>query len=74
MLPRMPSPLPPSSATYAERIHFVIELASRLHAYGTTAQRLEGSITAVAHKLGLACEPWSNPTGMILTFSDPQRR
>ncbi len=28
---------------------------------------------AVAQRLGLECEPWSNPTGMILTFSDPQR-
>ena len=70
----MPSPLPLSSASYAERIQFVIELAARLHAYGTTAQRLEGAISAVAHKLRLECEPWSNPTGLILTFSDPQRR
>jgi uncharacterized membrane protein YjjP (DUF1212 family) len=69
----MPTPVPPSTATYADRIRFVIELARRLHAYGTTAQRLEGAITAVAHTLGLECQPWSNPTGMILTFSDPQR-
>jgi uncharacterized membrane protein YjjP (DUF1212 family) len=65
--------VPLSSASYAARIAFVIELAERLHAYGTTAQRLEGAITAVAHRLRLECEPWSNPTGMILTFSDPQR-
>jgi uncharacterized membrane protein YjjP (DUF1212 family) len=51
----------------------MVELAERLHAYGTTAQRLEGAINAVASKLHLGCEPWSNPTGMILTFSDPQR-
>jgi uncharacterized membrane protein YjjP (DUF1212 family) len=69
----MSSPSPLSSATYAERIRFVVELAERLHAYGTTSQRLEAAITAVAHKLRLDCEPWSNPTGMILTFSDPQR-
>ncbi|HEY4555700.1 MAG TPA: threonine/serine exporter family protein [Lysobacter sp.] len=69
----MPNPSPLSSASYAERIHFVVELAGRLHAYGTTAQRLEGALKAVAHKLRLECEPWSNPTGMILTFSDPQR-
>ena len=41
--------------------------------YGTTAQRLEGAINAVAASLQLDCEPWSNPTGMILTFSDPTR-
>lgn len=69
-MPRVP---PLSSASYSERIQFVIELATRLHRYGTTSQRLEGAITAVAHTLRLACEPWSNPTGMILTFSDPQR-
>ena len=51
----------------------MVEPAERLHAYGTTAQRLEGAINAVASKLHLGCEPWSNPTGMILTFSDPER-
>jgi len=60
-------------ADYAERIAFVAELAERLHTYGTTAQRLEGAIDAVARKLGLECEPWSNPTGIILSFSDPAR-
>ena len=73
MLRAMSSPMPLTSASYAAKINFVIELAERLHAYGTTAQRLEGAITAVAHKMRLDCEPWSNPTGMILTFSDPQR-
>lgn len=69
----MPNPMPITSASYAAKINFLVELAKRLHAYGTTAQRLEGAISAVAHKLRLECEPWSNPTGMILTFSDPQR-
>ena len=65
MLRAMPSPAPLSSASYAARINFVVELAERLHAYGTTAQRLEGAISAVAQQLRLECEPWSNPTGMI---------
>lgn len=69
----MSSPMPITSASYAAKINFLVELAERLHAYGTTAQRLEGAISAVAHKLRLECEPWSNPTGMILTFSDPNR-
>ena len=60
-------------AQYAARIAFVVELAERLHSYGTTAQRLEGAVDAVAQKLGLDCEPWSNPTGVILSFSDPAR-
>ncbi|WP_454832120.1 threonine/serine ThrE exporter family protein [Pseudoxanthomonas wuyuanensis] len=61
------------NATYAQRIAFVCEMASRLHTYGTTAQRLEGALVALAQQLGLDCEPWSNPTGVILSFSDPAR-
>lgn len=63
----------PASASYAARIAFVTELAERLHGYGTTAQRLEAALVAVAQKLGLDCEPWSSPTGIILSFSDPRR-
>lgn len=62
-----------ADATYTERIAFVVELAEHLHAYGTTAQRLEGAIEAVTRRLALECEPWVNPTGMILAFSDPAR-
>ncbi|HTA65254.1 MAG TPA: threonine/serine exporter family protein [Xanthomonadaceae bacterium] len=57
-------------AGYTDRIAFVVELAKRLHIYGTTAQRLEGAVSAVAQRLGLRCNPWSNPTGMILSFSE----
>ena len=62
-----PSRMPP----YAERIAFVVDLAEQLHAYGTTTQRLELAIVQVSQRLGLECEPWTNPTGMILSFSDP---
>ena len=62
-----------SPASYTERITFVVELAEHLNAYGTTAQRLEGAIVSVARRIGLECEPWVNPTGMILAFSDPAR-
>ncbi len=72
-LPMAARPRPLSDARYSERIHFVCELAERLHAYGTTSQRLEGAITLIADKLSLECEPWANPTGLILTFSDPLR-
>jgi uncharacterized membrane protein YjjP (DUF1212 family) len=75
-----PEPQAPSGANraeagagYAERIAFVLEVAEHLHAYGTTAQRLEGAVVAVSQRLGIECEPWSNPTGMILSFSDPSR-
>lgn len=63
----------PIVASYAARIAFMVELAEHLHLYGTTSQRLEGAVVSVARRLGLECEPWSNPTGMILTFSDPQK-
>jgi uncharacterized membrane protein YjjP (DUF1212 family) len=63
----------PHTIGYAARIAFVVELAERLHAYGTTAQRLEGALVSVSQKLGLDCEPMANPTGMVLSFSDPTR-
>lgn len=59
-----------NDSSFGARVEFVLQLASRLHNYGTTAQRLEGAITAVATRLGLRCNPWSNPTGLILSFSD----
>ena len=62
-----------TTATYAQRIAFVCEIAGRLHSYGTTAQRLEGTVVGLSQRLGLDCEPWSNPTGLILSFSDPAR-
>lgn len=71
----MPVSPPPAAAQhapdYAARVSFVIELAERLHTYGTTAQRLEGALVAVTQRLRLECEPWVNPTGMVLSFIDP---
>ncbi|CAD1795709.1 uncharacterized membrane protein YjjP (DUF1212 family) [Xanthomonas arboricola] len=64
---------PSASATYAQRVAFVSEIAGRLHSYGTTAQRLEAAVVGLSQKLGLDCEPWSNPTGIILSFSDPTK-
>lgn len=61
------------AASYAERIAFVVELARRLHQYGTTAQRLEAVIVHVSHRMGLECEPWVTPTVMSLAFSDLDR-
>ncbi len=60
----------PTQASYRDRIGFVVELATRLHGYGTTAERLEGAVRVVARRLGLRCSAWSNPTGIILSFSD----
>lgn len=63
----------PAIATYAQRISFICELAARLHSYGTTAQRLEATLVGLSGRLGVDCEPWSNPTGLILSFSDPSK-
>ncbi len=59
-----------TDASFADRIDFLIQLARRLHAYGTTAQRLEGAVCAVAKRLQLTCDPWSNPTGLLLSLAD----
>lgn len=66
-----PTAVVPNRATYAQRVAFVAEIAGRLHSYGTTAQRLEAAVVALSQRLDLDCEPWSNPTGLILSFSDP---
>lgn len=62
-----------SLAPYLVRIDFLIELARRLHMYGTSAQRLEGAVSQVARRLRIEADVWSNPTGMILSFPDPER-
>lgn len=67
------APAPAFPATYAQRVAFVSEIAARLHRYGTTAQRLESAVVALSQQLVLDCEPWSNPTGLILSFSDPTK-
>lgn len=64
---------PDSLAPYLVRVDFLVELARRLHMYGTSAQRLEGAVGQVARRLEIDAEIWSNPTGMILSFPDPER-
>ncbi|MDO5505290.1 MAG: threonine/serine exporter family protein [Pseudoxanthomonas suwonensis] len=56
---------------YAQRIAFVLELVRRLHLYGTTAQRLEAIIVLVSQRMGLECQPWVSPTGIVMNFNDP---
>lgn len=61
----------PALAPFQSRVDFLVALATHLHNSGTTAQRLEGAVLGVARRLKVECEPWSNPTGMILSFRDP---
>jgi uncharacterized membrane protein YjjP (DUF1212 family) len=64
---------PDRGAPYMARVDFVLELARHLHIYGTSAQRLEGAVAEVARSLDIEADCWSNPTGMIISFPDPER-
>ncbi len=65
----MPSP----HQNELQKIEFIVELARRLHIYGTSAQRLEAAVEKVAQRLAIDADVWSNPTGMLLSFSDNER-
>lgn len=56
-----------SRAPFDDRVAFVAELGRRLHVCGVSANRLEGAIHSVAGALGLTCEVWSTPTGLLLS-------
>ncbi len=62
-----------ASAPLQIRIGFVVDLAKRLHEYGTAAPRLEDVINLVSARLGLSCNVLSTPTSIVMSFSDPAR-
>lgn len=57
-------------ATLKMRMGFIVELARRLHEYGTSAPRLEDVINLVAARLGLVCNVLSTPTSIVVSFRD----
>lgn len=59
-----------STAALNTRIAFMVELARRLHQYGTSAPRLETAVAGSAQKMGLAADVWSSPTAIIISFTD----
>ncbi|MEO7051315.1 MAG: threonine/serine exporter family protein [Rhodanobacter sp.] len=59
-----------ATAALTTRIAFLLELARRLHQYGTAAPRLEIAIAGAAQRMGLAADVWSSPTAIIVSFSD----
>ena len=61
------------SVSPTRRIEFVVELARRLHEYGTAAPRLEAAIGLVAQRLDLDCDVLSTPTSIVMSFSDRTR-
>ncbi|GAB3735819.1 threonine/serine exporter family protein [Silanimonas algicola] len=64
-----------SAATtpFRQRCNFIIDFARRLHACGMSTDRLEGAVLTVSRRLGVRTEIWCNPTGIILSFSSPQK-
>ncbi len=62
--------MPAVAAPLNTRIAFLLELARRLHQYGTAAPRLEGAIAGAAQRLGLQADVWSSPTAIIVSFTD----
>lgn len=63
----------PAEAALTTRIEFVVELARRLHEYGTAAPRLEDAVNHVAARLELDCNILSTPTSIVMSFSDRRR-
>ena len=66
----VPGGRPLTAAELQTRIAFLLELARRLHQYGTTAPRLEMAVAGAARRLGLAADVWSSPTAIIISAAD----
>ena len=62
-----------SSSPFLQRCNFIIDLARRLHVGGMSTDRLEGAVLTASKRLGVRTEIWCNPTGIILSFSSPQK-
>lgn len=58
-----------TSVPLTTRVEFIVELARRLHEYGTAAPRLEAAISLVGRRLSLNCDILSTPTSIIMSFS-----
>lgn len=67
---------PPSAlaSPFRQRCNFIIDMARRLHACGTSTPRLEGAVRVLSRRLGVHTEIWCNPTGIILSFSNPAKQ
>lgn len=62
-----------STASTTARMQFVVEIARRLHQYGTSAPRLEAAIDSVSARLDLNCHSLSTPTSILFSFTDRSR-
>ena len=59
-----------TSEPASKRMAFVVEIARRLHQYGTAAARLEDAIDSVSARLQLNCHALSTPTSIVFSFTD----
>jgi uncharacterized membrane protein YjjP (DUF1212 family) len=57
-------------ASLDQRVHFITDFARRLHLAGVSAARLEGAVASTAQAIGVRCEIWSSPTGILLSLAD----
>jgi uncharacterized membrane protein YjjP (DUF1212 family) len=73
MSDRAASAVPLVGTPLNTRIAFLLELARRLHQYGTTAPRLEMAVAGAAQRLGLIADVWSSPTAVIISFADVEQ-
>ncbi len=58
---------------FSERARFLIELARRLHQFGTAAPRLEAAIERVSRRLGLRVQPLCTPTSILISIVDGEK-
>lgn len=61
---------PRAAAAFDTRVAFLLELARRLHQYGTAAPRLEVAVYRAAQRLGVQADVWSSPTAIIVSFAE----
>lgn len=58
------------ASPFEERVRFLTELGRRLHLAGVSASRLEGAVESVGRSIGVECQIWSTPTGLLLSLGD----
>lgn len=59
--------------SFKTRTGFIVELARRLHEYGTAAPRLEDVVNLASARLGLKCNALSTPTSIVMSFGEAAR-
>lgn len=58
-------------STLNDRAGFITDFARRLHLAGVSGARLEGAVKSTADSIGVACEIWYSPTGILLSLGEP---